>query len=52
MNAYEGFVDLLQRYSTVSEDFLWFYPMDAKGEPDIPWNLQKYFKPININHIK
>lgn len=52
MNAYEEFLDLLQRYSTVSEDFLWFYPMDTKREPDIPWNLQKYFKSINISHVK
>ena len=52
MNAYDEFIELLQRYSVVSDDFMWFYLKDPKDEPKIPWNLQRYYKPINISQIR
>ena len=53
MNAYDDFVQLLQRYSVVSEDFLWFYiKKEHKEEPDIPWNLKRFFKAIDMNQIR
>ena len=52
MNAYDDFVGLLQKYSIVSEDFLWFYVKDAREVPNIPWNLERFFKPIGINQIR
>lgn len=51
VNAYEDFVGLLQRYSLVSEDFMWFCPIKNKELPQIPNVLQKVFRPININQI-
>lgn len=52
MNAYDDFIQLLQRYSVVSDDFMWFYLKDPKDTPDIPWNLQRYYTPINISQIR
>ncbi len=52
MNAYDEFVELLQRYSVISDDFMWFYLKDPKDNTDIPWNLQRYYKPINVSQIR
>ncbi len=51
VNAYDEFVELLQRYSVVSEDFLWFMPVEKNNAPEIPDNMRKYFRPINIYQI-
>ena len=52
MNAYDGFVQLLQAYCGASEDFMWFYVKDSKDEPKIPRKLQRFYKPIDINRIR
>lgn len=52
MNAYDGFVQLLQAYCGVSEDFMWFYVKDSKDVPKIPKKLQPFYKPIDINRIR
>ena len=51
VNAYEEFVELLQRYSVISEDFMWFMPVEKNDMPEIPDNMRKYFRPINIYQI-
>lgn len=51
VNAYEDFVQLMQRYDMVSQDFLWFYTVKNREFPEIPTKLQKAAKLININQI-
>lgn len=51
VNAYDEFIELLQRYSRLSEDFIWYYPKNYKEEPKIPWNLQRFFIPVNTNYV-
>lgn len=52
VNGYDGFIQLLQKYSVVSEDFVWFYIKDSKERPKIPRNLQQFYTPIDINMIR
>lgn len=50
-NAYDEFVELLDRYSRITEDFLWFYPVGKDSVTAVPANLNKAFRPIDINKV-
>lgn len=52
MNGYDDFLNLLQRYSIVSEDFTWFYVKDSKDALEVPWNLRRFYRPIEMNQVR
>ncbi len=50
-NGYEDFVELLDEFKRQGGDFVWFYPVDEKEEPDLPKSLQDEVRIIHIERM-
>lgn len=47
-NAYDEFVRTLVKYKDSGQDFIWFYPLWEKEEPELPEELRRYIHVIPI----
>lgn len=50
-NAYEDFVELLEKYRESGKDFVWFYPVDEKDEPELPASLEDRIRVIHLERL-
>ncbi len=47
-NGYEHFVELLEQYQELGKEYTWFYPVWESKEPELPAQLAKNIKVLNI----
>lgn len=47
-NQYEDFLTLLEQYADAGNDFVWFYPVSGKKEPEFPEKLLKQVRFIHL----
>lgn len=50
-NSYEDYVELLSQYKGQGGDFVWFYAVDEKAEPDLPKNLRDEIRVIHTERL-
>lgn len=47
-NQYDDFVELMERFHATGADYLWFYPLWEKKEPELPRTLASKIRIIHI----
>lgn len=47
-NQYDDFVSLLERFTSLGRDFVWFYPVQGSREPELPSSLSKHVQLIHF----
>ncbi|MCM1186297.1 MAG: DUF58 domain-containing protein [Lachnoclostridium sp.] len=47
-NQYDDWMKMMEEYQELSEDFVWFYPVEGMGEPEILAPLRKYARVIHL----
>lgn len=48
-NQYEDFLQLLQRYQDTGRDYVWFYPLNGKQEPELPSGISARVRFIHLD---
>lgn len=47
-NQYSDFVSLLEQYQAAGRDFIWYYPVGERRDPELPASLKKRIKLLHI----